>query len=55
MFDVNDDVYFYIGFVVVSLHVFYPLLSNIMHPKVMELKEIPNRTLLKYIQYVNQN
>jgi len=55
MFDENDDVYFCIGFEPVSLHVFYPLPSNIMHPKFIKLKEIPNRTLLKYIQYINQN
>jgi len=55
MFDVNGDACFCIGFATVSMHVFYLLPSNIMHPKVMKLKEISNRTLLKYIQYINQN
>jgi len=42
MFDTNGDVYFYIAFVTVSLHVLCPFPSNIMHPKVMKLKRVPN-------------
>jgi len=55
MFDVNGDICFCIGFAIVSLDVFYLLPSNIIHPKVMKLKEISNRTLLKYIPYINKN
>jgi len=33
MFDTSDDVYSYIAFAIVSLHVLYPLPSNIMHPE----------------------
>jgi len=31
MFDTSGDVYSYIAFAIVSLHVLYPLPSNIMH------------------------
>jgi len=42
MFDTNGDVYFYIAFATVSLHVLYPFPSNITHTKVMKLKIVPN-------------
>jgi len=54
MFDANDDVYFYIGFATVSLYVFYPLPSNIMHTTLIKLTKIPNKILLKYIKYINK-
>jgi len=41
-FYTNGDVYFYIAFETVLLHVLYPLPSNIMHPKAMKLKKVPN-------------
>jgi len=56
MFDTSGDVYSYIAFAIVSLHVLYPLPSNIMHPKCDKRnKKVSNISLPKYIKYINKN